>query len=167
VRRGDSMGGIARLRAGVTRLLEFGFGQYLVAARCALAVALMKVGDFAQGLAVIDDAVGLADRGGGHWCTAELLRVRGMIVLRRGEGDAARAAEAHFLEAIDLARRQQALAWELRAASSLARLKYDQGLIGDADEALRPVYERFSEGYGTDDLLTAKRLLDSLSSATA
>jgi predicted ATPase len=162
VRRGDPMDGIARLRAGVTRLLEFGFGQYLVAALCALAVALMKVGDFAQGLAVIDDAVGLSERGGGHWCTPELLRVRGMIVLRRGEGDAARAAEAHFLEAIDLARRQQALAWELRAATNLAGLKYDQGLIGEASETLRPVYERFSEGYRTDDLITAKRLLDSL-----
>ncbi len=162
VKRGDPMGGIAKLRAGVMRLLEFGFGQYLVAAQCALAVALMKGGDFAQGLAVIDDALGLAERGGGHWCTPELLRVRGMIVLNRGEGDAKLIAKAHFLEAIDLARRQQALAWELRAATNLAELMYDQGLIREADQTLRPTYERFSEGYGTDDLIIAKRLLDAL-----
>jgi predicted ATPase/DNA-binding winged helix-turn-helix (wHTH) protein len=162
VRRGDPIGGIAKLRTGVTRLLDLGFGQYLVAAQCALAVALMKGSDFSQGLAVIDDALGLAERGGGHWCTAELLRVRGMIVLHRGGGDARRLAEAHFLEAIDLARRQQALAWELRAATNLAELMYDQGLIREADQTLRPVYERFSEGYATDDLIAAKRLLDAL-----
>ncbi len=162
VRLGDPVGGIAKLRTGVTRLLELGFGQYLAAAQCALAAALMKGGDFAQGLAVIDDALGLAERGGGHWCTPELLRVRGMIVLHEGEGDAKRIAETHLLEAIDLARRQQALAWELRAATSLAELKYDQGLIREADQTLRPVYERFSEGYETDDLIVAKRLLDAL-----
>jgi predicted ATPase/DNA-binding winged helix-turn-helix (wHTH) protein len=162
VRRGDPIGGIAKLRTGVTRLLEFGFGQYLAAAQCSLAVALMKGGDYAQGLAVIDDALGLAERGGGHWCTAELLRVRGMIVLHRGEGDAKHLAETHFLKAIDLARRQHALAWELRAATNLAEIKYDQGLIREADQALRPAYERFSEGYATDDLIVAKRLLDAL-----
>jgi len=85
-----------------------------------------------------------------------------MILLNRGEGDAKLIAKAHFLEAIDLARRQQALAWELRAATNLAELMYDQGLIREADHTLRPTYERFSEGYGTDDLIIAKRLLDAL-----
>jgi predicted ATPase/DNA-binding winged helix-turn-helix (wHTH) protein len=162
VRRGDPAGGIVKLRTGVTRLLELGFGQYLAAAQCALATALMKGGDFAQGLSVIEEALRLAERGGGHWCTAELLRVRGMIALHKGEGDARHVAETHFLKAIRLARQQHALAWELRAATSLAELKYDQGLTREADQTLRPVYERFSEGYATDDLITAKRLLDAL-----
>ena len=72
------------------------------------------------------------------------------------------AAEDHFRQALDWARRQGALSWELRAATSLARLRRDQGLSADATVLLQPVYGRFTEGFDTADLKAAKALLDAL-----
>ncbi len=65
--------------------------------------------------------------------------------------------------ALDWARRQGALSWELRAATSLARLLRDQDRSADATALLQPVYDRFTEGFATADLKTAKALLDDLS----
>ena len=73
------------------------------------------------------------------------------------------AAEKLFLEGLDLAHRQGALAWELRCATSLARLWRDQGRSKEAGALLAPVYERFTEGFTTSDLRTAKALIDELS----
>ena len=71
-------------------------------------------------------------------------------------------AEAHFMRAIAVARRQQAKSWELRAAMSLARLWRDQGKPQQARELLAPVYGWFTEGFDTLDLKEAKALLDEL-----
>jgi predicted ATPase len=75
---------------------------------------------------------------------------------------AAAAAEDHFRQALDWARRQGALSWELRAATSLARLLRDQSRAADALALLQPVYDRFTEGFETADLKAAKALIDSL-----
>jgi predicted ATPase len=75
----------------------------------------------------------------------------------------AAAAEDHFRQALDWARRQGTLSWELRAATSLARLLRNQDLLVEGLAILRPVYERFTEGFSTADLTVAKRLLDELS----
>jgi predicted ATPase/DNA-binding winged helix-turn-helix (wHTH) protein len=75
---------------------------------------------------------------------------------------AAETVEDPFRQALGKARWQEALAWELRAATSLARLLRDQGRTAEALEALRPVYDRFTEGFDTSDLILAKRLLDEL-----
>jgi len=74
----------------------------------------------------------------------------------------ATAAEDCFLRALDVARRQGALAWELRAATSLARLWGDRGRSKEARELLARVYNRFTEGFETADLKTAKGLVDDL-----
>jgi predicted ATPase len=76
--------------------------------------------------------------------------------------NAASAAEDHFQQALDWALRQGALSWELRAATSLARLLRDQGRSADALEVLQPVYGRFTEGFNTADLQVAKAVLDDL-----
>ena len=76
--------------------------------------------------------------------------------------DAAMEAEGHFRQALDWARRQGALSWELRAATSLARLLRDQGRSVDAMALLQPVYDRFTEGFDTVDLQAAKALIDAL-----
>src|SRR6267154_2424792 len=80
-------------------------------------------------------------------------------------GQAGRIAEALPLveSGLDEARQQNALSWELRAAMSLARLRRDQGRDADAVACLRPVYDRFTEGFGTADLMAAKQLLSELS----
>jgi len=75
---------------------------------------------------------------------------------------AAAAAEDHFRQAIDWARRQGALSWELRAATSLARMWRDQGRSQEARELLASVYDRFTEGFDTADLKATKALLDEL-----
>jgi len=72
------------------------------------------------------------------------------------------AADDHFRQALDWARRQGALSWELRAATSLARMWRDQGRGKDARELLAPVFGRFTEGFDTADLKEAKVLLNSL-----
>ena len=79
-----------------------------------------------------------------------------------GAADAVVVAEQHFRGALDLARRQEALFWELRTATSLARLKQGQGRITEARELLGPIYGRFTEGFATADLLQAKTLLEQL-----
>ena len=96
------------------------------------------------------------------WLTPELLRLKGELLLLQGAPAVAETAEDLFRQALDGARRQEALSWELRAATSLARLLRDQGRPADAIACLRPVYDRFTEGFGTADLIAAKQLLDEL-----
>ncbi|MEE9145800.1 MAG: hypothetical protein V3U27_00180, partial [Candidatus Tectomicrobia bacterium] len=76
--------------------------------------------------------------------------------------DAIRVAEACFHQALAVARAQQAKSWELRAATSLARLWQSQDKRQEARDLLAPVYEWFTEGFDTADLQEAKRLLDRL-----
>jgi len=71
--------------------------------------------------------------------------------------------EGCFQKAIDIARRQEAKSWELRAAMSLARLWWEQGKRQEARELLAPVYHWFTEGLDTADLQDAKALLEELS----
>jgi predicted ATPase len=95
------------------------------------------------------------------WCEAEIHRTAGEIELMSRAPDAEKA-EAHFGRAITTARKQQAKSWELRAATSLARLWRDQGKPQQARELLAPIYSWFTEGFETRDLKEAKALLDEL-----
>jgi predicted ATPase len=78
----------------------------------------------------------------------------------------AKPSEVLFRQALDLAHQQGALSWKLRAATSLARLLSNQGHQAEAIIGLQPVYDRFTEGFATADLIMAKRLLDELSDAS-
>ena len=95
----------------------------------------------------------------------ELLRVKGELLLREDAPDATSVAEDHFRQALHWASGQGALSWELRAATSLARLWRDQDRTRAAREILAPVYDRFTEGFETTDLKAAKCLLDRLRSS--
>ena len=94
------------------------------------------------------------------WNTPEVLRVDAMLLLWHGAPNA--AAEAKLFRAIEIAREQSALSWELRAATSFARMLRDQGQSTNAVAVLAPVYKRFTEGFGTADLKAALKLLDEL-----
>jgi len=101
-------------------------------------------------------------RGATNWCTAEILRKHGEALLARG-GNGNAEAENLFLRAIEISRRQRALAWELRSATSLARCLWRQNSrTAQARDMLSRVYERFTEGFTTPDLVEAKALLDAL-----
>ena len=130
-----------------------------------MAEALGRAGQNADGLAAIEEAIARSERTEERWAMAELLRVKGELLLLQGAPGAAAAAEDHFRQALDWARRQGALSWELRAATSLARLLRNQGRPADATACLQPIYDRFTEGFGTADLVAAKQLLDDLSAA--
>ena len=82
-------------------------------------------------------------------------------MLKSPERDQAKA-QAYFERALTIARQQQAKAWELRAAMSMARLRRDQGKPQQARDLLAPVYGWFTEGFDTRDLKEAKALLDEL-----
>jgi predicted ATPase len=91
---------------------------------------------------------------------AELTRIEGE--LRRQQGAPAGDTESYLQRALNLARDQGARAFELRAATSLARLWGEQGRRGEARDILAPVFGSFTEGFDTADLKEAKALLDSL-----
>jgi predicted ATPase len=103
-----------------------------------------------------------ADDGRMNWCTAEVLRAKGETLLQESEANARPAAEKLFLRSIDISRRQRALSWELRSATSLARLWHLGGQTRPARDLLANVYGRFTEGFATRDLIEAKTLLDTL-----
>ena len=94
----------------------------------------------------------------------EMLRIKGEILAGQASPDLA-GAEAAFQLSLDLARRQTALSWQLRTTISLARLRRGQGLHKEADDLLRPLYGRFTEGFETTDLKAARALLAELGGA--
>jgi hypothetical protein len=163
IRRGDHDTGLQLLRAGFDEVSEGRSPLRLNTPLDVMAEALGRAGQIADGLAAIEEAIVRSEATEERWVVAELLRVKGELFLLQGAPGAAAAAEGHFRQALDWARRQGALSWELRAATSLARLLSDQGRSADAAARLRPVYERFTEGFDTADLKAAKALLDDLS----
>ena len=101
------------------------------------------------------------------WNKPELLRVDAELLLWQNAPAAGTAAEAKLLRALEIAREQTALSWELRVTMSLPRLLRDRGRPADAMALLQPVFNRFTEGFDTADLAAAKALLDSLAEAAA
>ena len=123
---------------------------------------MANVGQVVQGLAAVDEALTQCDRTEERWSMAELLRIRGELLLLEGTTGATAAAEDHFLRALDWARWQGALSWELRCATSLARSRHAQGRTANARMLLAQVYDRFTEGFASADLTAARNLLAAL-----
>jgi predicted ATPase/DNA-binding winged helix-turn-helix (wHTH) protein len=128
---------------------------------CDMAEAMVQARRGAEGLAVLDQGIDQSETG---WIRPELLRLRGELLLLQN-ASSARVSEDLFRQALDFAHQHGALSWELRAATSFARLLRSQGRPADAIARLQPVYDRFTEGFGTADLIAAKQLLDELSDA--
>jgi len=127
------------------------------------------------------EALEVANRTGERFYEAELHRLKGELLLMQGTSDKDRAAvlgtrraerpvisaaETCFLRAIDVAREQEAKSWELRAVMSLHRLRQKQGKPAESHQLLREVFDWFTEGIATGDLLEARALLED-SSAVA
>jgi predicted ATPase len=159
--RGDLSASLQMLREGSNALQEITPGLHYSMLLGSLALSLGRAGQIADGLAKIDEVIARSERTEEHWLTAELLRTKGNILLLQG-ANAAEVAEDLFREALEWARRQGARSWELRAATSLARLLCRRGRPADATACLQPIYDRFTEGFGTADLIAAKELLDDL-----
>lgn len=111
---------------------------------------------------VDDDLLQRADTGAAGWSTAEILRARADALLAADCPVKNCDAEHVLLRALNVARHQGALAWELRSATSLARLWQRQGRYRQAHELLAPIYQRFTEGHATPDLMAVRGLLGEL-----
>jgi predicted ATPase len=126
-----------------------------------LADAQGTLGKPATGLAVLIEALALAESTGERWHAPELHRLKGALLLQQSP-DNHTEAETCFQHAIAIAQTQQAKSFELRAATSLARLWQQQGKRAEAHDLLAPIYGWFTEGFDTADLQDAKALLTAL-----
>jgi predicted ATPase len=115
----------------------------------------------AESLNILAEALALVDKTGECTYEAELHRLKGELLLQQ-HADNQAEAEACFQHAMTIAQSQQAKSWELRAATSLARLWQQQGKRQEAHDLLAPVYHWFTEGFDTADLKDTKALLDEL-----
>jgi predicted ATPase len=126
-----------------------------------LAEALALAGKIEEGLAALDDALAQATVSDGRGWDAEIHRLRGELTARLPYPDPAKAEDS-FRTALAIAREQGTRGYELRAATSLARLWREQGRRAEARELLAPLYGSFTEGFDTTDLKDAAALLSEL-----
>ena len=158
---GEVGDGITLLRSAL-KSLQAGRQHILTTLGAAwLAEGLATVGRFDEALELIGEAVANVQGGAEALEAPELLRVQAAILLSMPEPDEAQA-ESCLMQSLASAGRQSALAWELRTATTLARLRVAQGRGAEARQLLSPVYGRFTEGFASSDLKAAKQLLDGL-----
>jgi predicted ATPase/DNA-binding winged helix-turn-helix (wHTH) protein len=162
LRGGGPVTGSRLLQAGPDEIAEPNVSFQSFTGLTELAEALAQAGRVAEGLAVVE--AGLEQPEGG-WRTLELLRLKGELFLLQSNPGVTETAEDLFRQALDGACRQETLSCELRAATSLARLLRDEGRSAAAIACLQPLYDRFTEGFDTADLIAAKQLLDELDDA--
>jgi predicted ATPase len=162
IRRGEFGGGLMLLRTAFDPCDRTGWRPGYPEYLGILAEGLAGLGRYAEAVAAVDRALASADHGGERWYAAELLRIKGEFLLQDAGDNSIPAAEGWFRDALQLARKQGALSWELRTAFSLARLKVRQGRRDNARQILTPVYDRFTEGFETADLRSARTILETL-----
>jgi predicted ATPase/DNA-binding winged helix-turn-helix (wHTH) protein len=162
IRRGDLTGGLVQLSEAIDQLRQAKFVQYLTAFLLAQAEGLAQAKRVDQALEATNEALARVERSNERWCLPELLRMQGELALLRTQTASQSDAERHFKQAIDLARLQGALSWELRGVTSLARLYKVQGRLAHGREILEPVLHTFTEGLGSQDVTSAATLLQTL-----
>jgi ATP/maltotriose-dependent transcriptional regulator MalT len=161
IRKGQTAEGMASLERGIA-VWEAGGGRtnspYW---KSVLAEGRAQLGDLEGALDLIDNVIAQVEQPGWEerYYYAETLRIKGWVLSLKGDPA---GAERAYSASLDWARHQQAKSWELRTATSYARLMRDQGRVGEAHELLAPVYGRFTEGFNTKDLKEAKALLGEL-----
>jgi class 3 adenylate cyclase/tetratricopeptide (TPR) repeat protein len=162
LQRGRIPEAIAQLRQGIERWTRTGGNVRIPLIKTALAEALEKSGDSYRALELIQECLKQIEAPNGQerlWL-AEVLRCKASILM---DMDRDEEAENLLRTAIACAREQKAKSWELRSATTLARLLARKGHPGEARIVLSPVYDSFTEGWDTRDLLDARQLLDELS----
>jgi predicted ATPase len=158
---GKASHAVSMITSGMTAWRSTGATMYVPAWLSYLARAYAELDQFNDAWHRIDEALATEEKTKETWYGADIRRTAGEIALMTSQPDAAKA-EAYFEQALAISRKQQAKSWELRAATSMARLWRDQGKRDEARELLAPVYGWFTEGFDTLDLKEAKALLDGL-----
>jgi predicted ATPase len=158
---GQGEAGLAQMHQGIAAIWAMRSELWRPFGLVLLAEAAGHVGQTEEGLRLLAETLEALEVNAQGDMRAEAHRLRGDLLLRQAIPDATQA-EACFQHALDVARRQQAKSWELRAATSLARLWQRQGKRAEAHALLAPVYGWFTEGFDTADLQEAKALLEAL-----
>ena len=152
----------ARARQAVASLRAKGVTIAMTWCLAGLGEAYWQAGRTDEGLAIIAEAMALAERTGERSYEADLWRIKGELLLQLGADDAQTEAESCYQKAIAIAQQQSTKIFELRAATSLARLWQQQGKTAEARQMLAEIYGWFTEGFDTADLQDAKALLAKL-----
>jgi class 3 adenylate cyclase/predicted ATPase len=160
---GQAEDAIHMITAGTTAWRSVGSTFWMPFHLSYLARAYADLGQFDSAWRCLGEAMTAAEITKERWYEAEIYRVAGEIALLSPSPDLVKA-EDYFERALAIARAQQARSWELRAATSLARLWREEGKRQEARDCLAPVYAWFTEGFDTADLRQARALLDALSS---
>jgi predicted ATPase len=159
--QGEATTGIAHIRDGLAAAEATGSRLSPPFYLALLAEALALAGKIEEGLAALDDASAKAAVSGVRGWDPEIHRLRGELTARLPYPDPAKAEDS-FRTALAIAREQGTRGYELRAATSLARLWREQGRRGEARDLLAPLYDWFTEGFDTADLKDAAKLLSEL-----
>jgi predicted ATPase len=159
--QGQCAEGLAQMWQGLAAIQATGQAAGMPWYLASLAEAYGQVGQVDEGIHLLAEALALVDTTGERQIEAELHRLHGELLLRQAVPEA-QTAEACFQRALDVSRCQQAKWWELRAATSLARLWQQQGKRAEAWELLAEIYGWFTEGFDTADLQDARALLEAL-----
>jgi predicted ATPase len=159
--KGEATTGIAHIRDGMAAVEATGQRLFTPFYLTLLAEPLAFAGKIGEGLAALDDVLAKAAASGERGWDAEIHRLRGELTGRLPSPDPAKSEDS-FRTALAIAREQGTRGYELRAATSLARLWRDQGRRSEARELLAPIYGWFTEGFDTLDLKEAKALLAEL-----
>jgi predicted ATPase len=158
---GETAAGVEQTRDGIERYhtiqIQMGAGYF----HAILAETIARDGRHDEAITELDTALALSAKSGDRFWDAEILRLKGAVNLQKSVPDE-RASEQNFVSAIDVARTMSARSLALRAATSLAALWQSQGKAREAHELLAPIYNAFTEGFGTKDLKEAKSLLQQL-----
>jgi class 3 adenylate cyclase/DNA-binding response OmpR family regulator/predicted ATPase len=161
ISRGDVDQGSELLRAGVAGWQERGARLWLPIFLTLEAEAYAETGRGDAAFPAIEKALSISKDTGERWAMAEVLRVKARLLLATGRAEADEI-ETILVDSLEIARRQRARCWELRASCDLGRLWQDQGQGRKALKLLQSVYDQFTEGFDTADLQDAKALIRSL-----
>jgi predicted ATPase/DNA-binding winged helix-turn-helix (wHTH) protein len=161
IRRGNAKGGVEILQGCLEKLHSMPHELLTTQLNISLVQGLAASGRFAEGIALIDETIGRVETNGDVLYMAELLRVKGGLLLSMPQ-PSVDGAERCFMASLEVSRRQAARAWELRTAVDLAALYSSQGRSGSGKALLQPVFEQFFEGLNTADMKAAERLLANL-----
>jgi DNA-binding winged helix-turn-helix (wHTH) protein/predicted ATPase len=158
-RRGDVTEAVSLLREGSSAYHATEARTWMPHHLALLAGACEMAGLMEQAVTALDDAARIVESTGERWFEAEVWRLKGKLMLRQGDPA---GAEDLYHTALGIAQEQGARMWELRAGTSLARLRRRQGRIAEARDVLVPVHDWFTEGFRIADLKQARALLDEL-----
>jgi predicted ATPase len=161
VKEGKGGEGLVRLRTGLDAYRATGSRVWRSESLGLFADACLETGRIEEGLSAVGEALSEVEETDTRFYESELNRLEGELLLSSEEPDES-GGEASFRKAIAIARAQQAKSWELKAATSLARLLAHRGRREEAHALLAPIYGWFTEGFDTTDLITAKALLEQL-----